>query len=33
MVKGWKLVNAEKNNVVSFVGWMQSCGGDGDNEE
>lgn len=33
MVKAWELVNAEKNNVLSFVGWMQPCGGDGDNEE
>lgn len=33
MVQGWELVKAEKNNVASFVGWKQSCGEDGGNED
>lgn len=33
IVQGWELVKAEKNNVASFAGWKQSCGGDGGNED
>lgn len=33
MVQGWELVKAEKNNVALFVGWKQSCGEDGGNED